>query len=435
MSEKGKKFNPPPGWPKPPAGWSPPAGWTPDPKWPAMPDGWELWIVDSEAASVSEVKPSEDQDRSPETDETEQLKAEVSRLQQLLLHPSPEDELVTLSDEAVLQSIGIYQYNHPLENAAGFRSKLDEIAGEIATLVKNSQAIVASTNFSFENSLAKGRRLTADLGKLMLRAYNSEADNCIRSLRAGNIQTATKRLEASRKAIAKLGAIMEMRISDEYHSLRLQEVELTSDWLMKKREEKEQERENRARLREEKRIEKEFANERERLLKEKSHLENALETLRRKGEQNLVLEENLSALNDAIAQNDYRLANIRSGYVYVISNRGAFGQDVVKIGLTRRLEPNDRITELGGASVPFRFDVHALFFSEDAVTLENELHHHFRDRAVNVVNSRKEFFFAKPSEVREVLVEKVGSLLEFSENAEAMEYLQSSKYWPEGARS
>lgn len=87
------------------------------------------------------------------------------------------------------------------------------------------------------------------------------------------------------------------------------------------------------------------------------------------------------ALEDAIKQNEYRLANIRSGYVYVISNQGAFGANVVKIGLTRRLEPNDRITELGGASVPFRFDVHALFFSEDAVSLENELHTHFRERA------------------------------------------------------
>lgn len=116
--------------------------------------------------------------------------------------------------------------------------------------------------------------------------------------------------------------------------------------------------------------------------------------------------------------------------MYVISNRGAFGEHVVKIGLTRRLEPLDRINELGDASVPFRFDVHALFFSEDAVTLEAELHQHFADRRVNHANFRKEFFFATPSEVRAVIAAKVGSLLEFTEVAESTEYLQSIRYWP-----
>ena len=114
----------------------------------------------------------------------------------------------------------------------------------------------------------------------------------------------------------------------------------------------------------------------------------------------------------------------------MISNRGAFGPNIVKIGLTRRLEPLDRIRELSGASVPFRFDVHALFFSEDAVSLETELHNCFSGRAVNMANSRKEFFFATPIEVREALIEKVGNLLEFTEKAEATEYLQSVQYWP-----
>ena len=153
--------------------------------------------------------------------------------------------------------------------------------------------------------------------------------------------------------------------------------------------------------------------------------------LQASGGQDPELEAKLAALDSAIAQNDYRVANIRAGYVYVISNRGAFGENVVKIGLTRRLEPLDRVFELGGASVPFRFDVHALFFSEDAVTLEYQLHQHFSDRAVNRVNSRREFFFATPAEVRDVLAEKVGNLLDFTEHPDATEYLQSVRCWPE----
>jgi T5orf172 domain len=143
--------------------------------------------------------------------------------------------------------------------------------------------------------------------------------------------------------------------------------------------------------------------------------------LQRSGGSDPALEASLAAIDAAIEANDYRAANIRAGYVYVISNRGAFGSGVVKIGLTRRLEPLDRVAELGDASVPFRFDVHALYFSEDAVTLENELHQAFSNRMLNKANVRKEFFFATPAEVRAVLAEKVGNLIEFTEHAEATE--------------
>jgi hypothetical protein len=289
--------------------------------------------------------------------------------------------------------------------------------------------------FTFDNSLAKGRRMCSDLSKLMLRAYNAEADNSIRIMKLGNVVTAKKRLEASRNAIAKLGKMMEMRISECYHSLRIQEIELTADWLMKKQEEREAAKEERARLREQRQVEKELAEERERLDKERAHLLNTLFALKEAGNEDRELEARLERIDEAISQNDYRVANIRAGYVYVISNRGAFGPNVVKIGLTRRLEPLQRISELSGASVPFRFDVHALYFSEDAVSLENELHHHFAERAVNRANCRKEFFFATPAEVRDVLTKKVGNLLEFTENADATEFLQSTYYWPEGNSS
>lgn len=426
------KFNPPPGWPKPPENWVPPAGWEPDPNWPKMPDGWQLWIEDTDQKQVA---PS-DEDETPQAeDEIEGLKSELAELRHQVLQGQGQPELVNLSDEAVLQDVGIYRYHHPLENAAEYKDRLIEIENQTVALVKSSNAIEVSKSFTFENSLARGSKLSSDLAKLMLRAYNSEADNCIRSLRAGNVQTAKKRLEASRKAIAKLGAIMEMNVSEHYHALRNEEIELTADWLMKKQEERERQKEERARIREEKRAEKELAEERERLDKEKLHLENAIAALVSQGESDPDLEARLEQLNKAIEHNDYRIANIRSGYVYVISNRGAFGDNVVKIGLTRRLDPQVRISELGGASVPFKFDVHALFFSEDAVTLENDLHKHFQDRSLNAVNSRKEFFFAAPTEVRDVLLEKVGNLLEFTEQAEALEYLQSSKLWPSDARS
>jgi len=287
--------------------------------------------------------------------------------------------------------------------------------------------------FTFDGSLAKGRKMVADFSKLMLRAYNAEADNCVRSLRSGNVSTAQKRLESAVKGIEKLGVFMQMRINPDYHALRVAELELTADFQMKVQEEREQAREEREQLREQRRAEQELAAERERLEKEKAHYVTAMAALRASGD-NAAADElaaRLGDLEDAIAANDYRIANIRAGYIYVISNVGAFGPGIVKIGMTRRLEPHDRIRELGDASVPFRYDTHALFFSEDALTLESELHRAFADRRVNFVNERREFFFATPAEVRALLLEKVGGLLEFSEDVEALEYFQSRGRWPD----
>lgn len=444
MSDRGVVFNPPPGWPKPPAGWMPPKGWTPDPSWPPPPEGWQLWLPaaaealqgQSAAAAPAALAPEGDFHvlTSGDSDARIALLEGELRALRLQLEALASEETVVLNDERVLQEVGIYRYHHPLETAAAYRDRLTDLSERIATLVKSDRGIQKSEMFTYDGSLAKGRKMTSDLGRLMLRAYNAEADNSIRTLRLGNVVTAKKRLEASRTAIAKLGRTMEMSITDEFHALRLEEIELTADFLMKKQEEKEEAREERARLREERKVAMELAAERERLDKERSHIVSAIQKLQATGGNDAELELRLAELDAAIAQNDYRAANIRAGYVYVISNRGAFGDSVIKIGLTRRLEPLDRVNELGDASVPFRFDVHALFFSEDAVGLEAELHQHFADRRLNCVNTRKEFFFATPAEVREVLEAKVGNLLEFAERVEATEFLQSLQYWPEGRR-
>jgi hypothetical protein len=436
MTARNPVFNPPPGWPKPPDGWVPPKGWSPDPSWPDPPEGWQLWLASGSgdddtqqplpaAESVEAVTPGD-----PDAT-VARLEAENAALRAELDAAKSANEFVVLDDERVLQEVGIYRYHHPLENAAAYRDRLDELDTRIADLVKSNGAIEMSKSFTYDNSLAKGQRMVNDLGKLMLRAYNAEVDNSLRSLRAGNIVTAMRRIEASRAAIMRLGGMMQMHISEAFHALRIEEVELTADYLMKKQEEREAAIEERARLREERKVAAELEEERAKLTKERNHILNALQAVQSTGSSDTELEQKLTQIDEAIAQNDFRAANIRAGYIYVISNRGAFGPSVVKIGLTRRLEPLDRVNELGGASVPFRFDVHALFFSEDAVSLETQLHQHFAPRRLNHANARKEFFFASPSEVREALVAKLGNLLEFTENAESTEYLQSVRYWPD----
>ncbi|WP_152186213.1 DUF4041 domain-containing protein [Segeticoccus rhizosphaerae] len=365
------------------------------------------------------------------------LAGEVRRMNAILQSSEANDlrsQLVELNDAVLLQQVGIYEYHHPLENAEAYRERLKQLQEHIRELVRSRHAIEASERFAYNNSVAQGRKMTRDFSKLMLRAYNAEADNCVRTVKAGNVKSAVTRLGKSKEAIAKLGQMMEMRVTEEYHALRVTEIELTGDYQMRLQEEREAAREERERLREQRRAEQELQAERDRLDKERSHYLNALNALVAQGKQDeaVQLQRRVDSIDEAIKLNDYRIANIRAGYVYVISNVGSFGQRVVKIGLTRRLDPLDRVRELGDASVPFPFDVHAIYFSDDAVSLESELHAAFGEQRLNRVNLRREFFFATPAQVREVLTEKVGNLLEFTEVPEAIQYHQSLQLWPQG---
>ncbi|WP_034751563.1 GIY-YIG nuclease family protein, partial [Halalkalibacter wakoensis] len=117
-------------------------------------------------------------------------------------------------------------------------------------------------------------------------------------------------------------------------------------------------------------------------------------------------------------------ANGRAGYVYVISNLGSFGEDMFKVGMTRRLNPLDRIDELGNASVPFKFDIHAMVFSDNAVELEQKIHDRLDQQRVNKINLRKEFFYSDIENLQ-AIVQDIDSTVEFTTTLAAEEYRQS----------
>ncbi|MET7355762.1 DUF4041 domain-containing protein [Streptomyces mirabilis] len=167
------------------------------------------------------------------------LLARIAALEAELATAHNGAQVIDLSDQRALQDVGIYRYHHPLGNAAAYKERLRSLEGQIDEVIKSSRAILAADMFTFDGSLARGRKLVGDLSKLMLRAYNAEADKCVRSLRSGNVRAARKRLESAVTAIEKLGVIMEMRINPEYHALRITELELTADFQMKAQEERE----------------------------------------------------------------------------------------------------------------------------------------------------------------------------------------------------
>lgn len=337
--------------------------------------------------------------------------------------------LVETNEIVQLQEAGIYAYAHPLSDAIAYKDLLGRIKADTKALVTAGRAVSASTTWQVNGSASQGRAMVSDFSKLLLRAYNAEADNCIRTVKPHSRRTSLDRLSKAATTIARLGRTMDIRITDDYHRVRLYEIELTADYLAKLEEERERMREERERLRDEQAAQREIEREKSRLAKEQAHYLNALQKMQQGAgspEAIAEIEAKLAEIGVEIDKVTSREPNIRAGWVYVISNVGAFGDKVVKIGLTRRLEPMDRVRELGDASVPFRFDVHALIFSDDAVSLEGQLHRALEERKVNQVNTAREFFYATPSEVREHLSRIQGPhLLEYRDDPEAAEWRAS----------
>lgn len=200
-------------------------------------------------------------------------------------------------------------------------------------------------------------------------------------------------------------------------------------------------------MREEAKLQKEIEETRKKLEKEQTHYLNALakinsqlleasetekEALLKKKQE---LEEKINDTEKAIKDVDYREANKRAGYVYIISNIGAFGKDIYKIGMTRRLDPMERVYELGDASVPFNFDVHAMIFSDDAPKLEHALHKAFEDRKLNMVNQRREFFNVSLDEIKEVVKNNYDKTVEFIDLPSAEQFRISEKMRKESHKS
>ncbi len=284
--------------------------------------------------------------------------------------------IVSTEEIAILQEVGIYEYRHPLTQIVAYKGRLDRIEAEYKAMArKDGGAVLATTDWAVNGSKSEGAAMVRDFSKLMLRAFNAEADSLVSTLKPFKLDAAVDRLRKVGDTIQKLGKTMNIRIAPRYLALRIEELELTADYLQRQEEQKAEERAERERLKEERKAQQELERERERLQKERQHYQNAIVALAAKGDVAAVerMQAQVADVQRAIEDVDYRAANIRAGYVYVISNIGAFGESMVKVGLTRRLDPMERIKELSDASVPFNFDVHAVFFSKDAVGIETSM--------------------------------------------------------------
>jgi len=329
-------------------------------------------------------------------------------------------ELRSVEEALDMQSFGFYKVQYGFESAEEYKERLDSIRAEIKQSIKEDTAAECNTNWNVSGSEAKGRKMVKDQKKLMLRAFNGEADAAIAKVKYNNVVNLEKRIRRAFDAINRLGKGKDIYITDDYFDLKVSELRLVHEHREKIQEEKEEQRRIKEQMREEQRAQKEIEKAETIAAKEEDKATKALDTARAKlaaaGEAQAArmealvakLENELKEALDRKAKAIARAQLTKSGHVYVISNIGSFGEGVYKIGMTRRLEPLDRVKELGDASVPFRFDVHAMIYSENAPQLETALHREFDHLRMNRVNRRKEFFHVPLAEIRKVVAKNHG---------------------------
>lgn len=362
---------------------------------------------------------------------------EIERLDSELA--SRKQQIITFDDALLVQEFGLYSPRYDFICSDEYKAKLTQIRNQQKECIKNNTALSGNTNWTVNNSASQGKKMVRDMQKLLLRAFNSECDETIGKIKYNNIDASIKKINSSATAISKLGTIMGISITTRYLNLKTQEAYLALEYQLKKQQEKEEAKEARAQMRETAKLQKEIEEQRKKIEKEQSHYQKALLNVLRqletapdteKGDllaKREELERELGDIEISLKDIDYREANQRAGYVYIISNIGSFGKDVYKIGMTRRLDPQERVDELGDASVPFNFDVHAMIFSDDAPALETALHHAFEAKKVNMVNHRREFFHVTLDEIKEVVKENYDKTVEFIEVPDAEQFRISEK--------
>lgn len=323
--------------------------------------------------------------------------------------------------------MGVYEPHFDFDDSEAYKLAIKEVRGHQKLMVSEKAATQCPTDWTVNGSEAQGRTMVNRQSRLSLRAFNNECEAAIANTRWNNINAMEKRIISSASAINKANDSMKVKISEAYVKLKLKEIYLTHEYREKRKVEKEERAEVARAEREEKRL----LAEAKQAEKEEQKWQALLEKARIQAggaQQTSAMKKKIAELEEALAEAHDRkeraqsMAELtKSGYIYIISNAGSFGEDVVKIGLTRRLNPDDRVKELGDASVPFGFDTHAIIYSDEAPTLEAALHKEFDENRVNLSNMRKEFFRVSLSEVEQA-VDRLAPTASFFKDREAQEW-------------
>lgn len=347
------------------------------------------------------------------------------------------NEISLLEENVEDLSFGVYKPHFNFQSSEEYKNALVRLRDEERQLIRDGKAAVCPTQWTVGGSAKEGARMVKLNEKILLRAFNGECEAALSNVAWNNVTKMEERIQKSFEGVNKLGDVAKVSITSEYLELKLKEIRLTHEYEEKRYREREEQRKAREELREEEKARQEIEKAQQEAEQEEARFQKALERAREEaakatGAQLQKLTEQIGSfeakLDEARKKKERAVSRAqltKSGFVYVISNIGSFGDRVYKIGMTRRLEPKERIDELGGASVPFPFDTHVMLFSDNAPELETALHQLFEQRRLNMVNARREFY--RDIELAEIekFVKMKGLSAQFTKNPEAREYRET----------
>ncbi|MGC6523951.1 MAG: DUF4041 domain-containing protein [Flavobacteriaceae bacterium] len=332
---------------------------------------------------------------------------------------------------------GLYEPIFDFGTSEKFKEEISKIRVDQKFEIRQKRACYCNTAWEVNGSKREGTKKTNRHIRLTLRAFNGECDTLISKVKWNNINSYSERMKRSFRLINEINESMNIHISENYLKLKLKELNLTYEYNLKKHEEKEEEKKKRALIREEEKARRDFELAQKETEKEKKIYSKALEEAKKSlgilsGEQLEKLKQRINDLEQNLEEANKKSERALSmaqqtkrGHVYVVSNIGSFGENIYKIGMTRRLDPIDRVKELGDASVPFTFDLHAMIYTEDAPKLESLLHNKFSSFRVNKINNRKEYFNVTIEDIEKCISENFNGEFELIKEYEAKEYFES----------
>lgn len=345
-------------------------------------------------------------------------------------------ELAYYETEFSVFESGLYIPIFNFDTSIKYKENIISIRNLQKELIKEEKAAICSNIWSVNGSAAEGKKQVKQIIKLILRAFNGECDSLISDVKWNNVSRMFERINKIYDEINKIGASYWITISTDYLELKRKELSAAYEYQDKLQKEKEEQKRIQEEMREEEKARREYEKALKEAEDEEKRYSKALEQAKKdmegvQGEELLKLQAKMEQLQRELQeaqeakQRTLSMAQLtKAGHVYVISNIGSFGENIYKIGMTRRLEPMDRVKELGDASVPFEFDVHAIIYSENAPELEKSLHKEFDFHKVNLVNDRREFFHVSLKDI-EKIVKKLNADIEFVQVPEAREYRES----------
>jgi len=343
-------------------------------------------------------------------------------------------EVSAVEESLEIISYGLYKPHFDFDTSTEYQKRILTNYERQKQLTRDKTASVCSKEWIVEGDKRKGAEMVARNTKLALRAFNGVCDAAILKVKWNNVSKMEEQIEKAYEEINRLVAPLDIKITNKYFSLKLEQLHLVYERQEKLYQEKEEQKLIKEQMKEEEKAIREFEAAKKAAENEEKHYQRALDEARKeietvKGEEIIQLKDKILNLEKQVKEAHEKgeavsLAQLtKRGHIYVISNVGSFGEDVYKIGMTRRLEPLDRIREFS-VSVPFEFDVHALIYSENAPELETKLHRRFDGKSLNLVNSRKEFYNVTLQEIEKAVKELHGEM-QFTKIAEAKQYRET----------